>query len=60
MKVSLSSKSKKVLDNSPKDLRERLESRISELIQSPYPQGCKKLKGAPDSHRLRVGDYRIL
>ena len=50
----------KALDDSPPALRERLESRISELIQSPYPQGCKKLKGAPNSYRLRVGDYRIL
>lgn len=30
------------------------------MIESPYPTGCKKLKGAPNSYRLRVGDYRIL
>lgn len=60
MKVYLSSRAKKALDESPPVLRERLESRISELVESPYPQGCKKLRGIPNSYRLRVGDYRIL
>jgi mRNA interferase RelE/StbE len=60
LKVYLSSRAKKALDDSSTDLRERLESSIAELTQSPYPQGCKKLKGAPSSYRLRVGDYRIL
>ncbi len=60
MKVYLSSRARKALDYSPADLRDRLESRISELAESPYPQGCKKLKGIPNSYRLRVGGYRIL
>jgi len=60
LKVYLSSRAKKALDDSSTDLRERLESSIAELTQSPYPQGCKKLKGTPSSYRLRVGDYRIL
>lgn len=60
MKVFLSRKAKRTLDVSPSDLRVRLESKIAELQVTPYPQGCKKLRGAPNSYRLRVGDYRIL
>jgi mRNA interferase RelE/StbE len=60
LKVYLSTKAKKSLDDAAEELRARLESKISELIDSPYPSGCKKLKGAPDSYRLRVGDHRIL
>jgi mRNA interferase RelE/StbE len=41
-------------------VRGRLESRISELTTTPYPPGCKKLKGSPNAYRLRVGDYRVL
>ncbi|MGH2639458.1 MAG: type II toxin-antitoxin system RelE family toxin [Rhabdochlamydiaceae bacterium] len=60
MKVFLSSKARAFLENSNNDLRRRLESSISELMDTPFPSGCKKLKGAADSYRLRVGDYRIL
>jgi len=60
LKVYLSSRAKASLDGTPTVLKVRLESKISELIETPYPPGCKKLKGAPNSYRLRVGDYRIL
>jgi len=50
----------KSLENAPMEVKDRLESAISELFQTPYPAGCKKLKGAPYSYRLRVGDFRIL
>jgi mRNA interferase RelE/StbE len=60
LKVYLSTKAKKSLDNVPVDLKARLESKISELIDTPYPAGCKKLRGASSSYRLRVGDYRVL
>jgi mRNA interferase RelE/StbE len=60
LKVYLSARARKSLDNTPPEVKTRLESAISELFQTPYPAACKKLKGAPDSYRLRVGDYRIL
>ena len=60
MKVYLSTRARKGLDNAPSEVKARLESAISELFQTLYPAGCKKLKGAPNSYRLRVGDYRIL
>lgn len=60
MKIFLSRKARDFLEDSSNDLRSRLEYSISELIQTPFPSGCKKLKGAPNSYRLRVGGYRIL
>ena len=33
---------------------------IKELSENPYPTQSKKLKGAEDSYRLRVGSYRVL
>ncbi|QQG49176.1 MAG: type II toxin-antitoxin system RelE/ParE family toxin [archaeon] len=60
MKVFLSHRVQKFLDSASADLKERLQSKIAELLTSPYPTGCKRLKGAPNAYRLRVGDYRIL
>jgi len=60
LKVFLSRRAQKFLDSASPDLKERLEAKISELFTTPYPPGCKKLKGAPNAYRLRVGDYRIL
>ena len=38
----------------------RLARRIDALAEDPHPQGIKKLAGAEDLYRLRVGDYRII
>ena len=60
MKVFLSRKAAKALEETPSDLRRRLEEKISELYRTAYPAGCRKLRGAPNAYRLRVGDYRVL
>jgi len=39
---------------------ERVFARIETLVTEPRPVGCKKLRGAVDLWRLRVGDYRII
>lgn len=39
---------------------ERVFSRIEALATAPRPTGCKKLRGAIDLWRLRVGDYRVI
>ena len=45
----------------PSPLRERIRKQIDLLEQNPYRHAAgKKLKGAPDRFRLRVGDYRIV
>ncbi|MGO9645752.1 MAG: type II toxin-antitoxin system RelE family toxin [Candidatus Bathyarchaeia archaeon] len=60
MKLLLSRKAEKALQETPSDMRRRLDSKISELFETPYPSGCRKLRGATNAYRLRIGDYRIL
>ena len=41
-------------------VRQRVADAISELALEPRPDGVKKLQGAEDIYRIRVGSYRIL
>jgi mRNA interferase RelE/StbE len=34
--------------------------RIEALAWNPRPAGCKKLTGASDLWRIRIGDYRVV
>lgn len=60
MKVFLSRKVAKVLDEMPPDMRRRLDEKITELFRTPFPAGCRKLRGLQNAYRLRVGGYRVL
>lgn len=33
---------------------------ITALEQDPRPSGCKKLRGATNTYRIRSGDYRVV
>lgn len=44
----------------PCDLFERINERILSLREYPRPHGVRKLVGAQEGWRVRVGDYRIL
>ncbi len=39
---------------------ERVLRRIERLSAAPRPRGCRKLVGAVNLWRLRVGDYRVV
>jgi mRNA interferase RelE/StbE len=41
-------------------LKARLDEAIESLGDDPRPPGCRKLAGASDRYRVRVGDYRIV
>ena len=50
-----------------KDLRklekkvvERIMVEIAALEITPYPKGSRKLQGAENLFRLRIGDYRVV
>ena len=60
MKVFLSRKAAKSLEEAPADIKRRLDEKISELSRTAFPAGCRKLRGAQNAYRLRVGDYRVL
>jgi len=38
----------------------RIITRIKALADNPRPPGCRKIVGAENEWRIRVGDYRIL
>ena len=40
--------------------RNRIIRKIAELAQDPRPVGVKKLRGAEDFYRIRVGSYRVI
>lgn len=38
----------------------RVDDAIYALAAEPRPSGCKKLRGAQNTYRVRVGDFRII
>ncbi len=59
-RVEIGSKAQRQLRALPKRLRERIDIRILALAEDPRPPGVKKLQGAEDRYRIRVGDYRVI
>ncbi|WP_026529526.1 type II toxin-antitoxin system RelE family toxin [Haematomicrobium sanguinis] len=41
-------------------IRRRIESSLGKLRDNPRPAGVKKLSGADNSWRIRIGDYRVI
>ena len=52
--------SRKELTNLPQRDQVRVARTIDTLADNPRPQGTKKLEGANELYRLRVGDYRVI
>lgn len=48
------------LNRLPLALTERIERAIDALVAEPRPASVKKLQGAANLWRVRVGDYRIV
>ena len=48
------------LESLPGPILERIAKKIDSLAEQAPPAGCKKLRGADDLWRVRVGDYRII
>ena len=44
----------------PKRDQRRVVRVIDALADDPRPEGVRKLTGAEDAYRIRVGDYRII
>jgi mRNA interferase RelE/StbE len=41
-------------------LSSRILAKIESLAGTPRPSGCRKIEGADNLWRIRVGDYRVL
>jgi mRNA interferase RelE/StbE len=48
------------LDALQGNVLKRVIKKIDTLAVDPRPPGSRKLSGSDDTHRVRVGDYRIL
>ena len=51
---------RKELDELPDAALQRVFPKIEALAENPRPPGCKKLRGATDLWRIRVGNYRVV
>ncbi len=51
---------KRELKKLPREVQLKLNQRIDSLSIEPRPRGSKKLKGATELSRIRVGDYRVV
>ena len=44
----------------PRDVARRIAVAIDTLADEPRPPGCRKVVGADNIYRIRVGRYRII
>jgi mRNA interferase RelE/StbE len=51
---------RKELEKLKDPLLSRVLERIEKLVNQPRPAGCRKLQGAEDLWRIRVGEHRVL
>ena len=58
--VYLEQAAERELRNLPKEVFNRIISRIKNLAENPRPAGCRKIIGSKKDWRIRVGDYRII
>ena len=60
-RLELSKSSKKFLDKSDRNTRERIINVIHALTENPYSYpGIIKLTGYEDTYRVRIGKYRVI
>jgi mRNA interferase RelE/StbE len=51
---------RKELESLPAATGDRIVVRLERLAAEPRPVGARKLRGAADLWRVRVGDYRVV
>ena len=59
-KIEITASAEKSLKKIPKKDLEKVVEAIEVLAISPFPSGCRKLKGEEDVYRVRQGNYRII
>lgn len=58
--VTFARTARKDLESLDRAIAKRVLSRIEALAEEPRPSGCRKLVGANNLWRIRVGDYRVI
>lgn len=59
-KLKIKSSAEKDLRGLPRSLFLRINQQVLALRSEPGPDGVRKLRGAVEGWRIRVGDYRIV
>jgi mRNA interferase RelE/StbE len=59
-RITIARSARKELEGLPTALVGRVWSRIEALAVEPRPRGSRKIMGARNLWRLRVGDYRVV
>lgn len=59
-KIEITATAEKSLKKIPKKDIQKIVEAIQILAISPFPEGCRKLKGEEDVYRVRQGSYRII
>jgi mRNA interferase RelE/StbE len=59
-RVTFAASAKRELFDLSANAIERILPRLRELANNPRPPGCKKLHGARNLWRIRIGDYRVV
>ncbi len=59
-KLLLEQQAEKDLKRLPPDMFKRILPPLKQLAENPKPPGCRKLIGAENDWRIRVGDYRLV
>ena len=44
----------------PRNVRDRVRTRIRGLAEDPRPPAWRKLRGYGDLYRVRIGDWRVI
>ena len=58
--VSFARSARNDLSRLDKKIVARIFPKIEALAVDPRPSGCRKIQGADDLWRIRVGDYRVI
>ena len=58
--LRLARSARKEFEALPDAMLARVAQKFDALVTNPRPVGCKKLRGADDLWRIRVGDFRIV
>ncbi len=59
-RIEIKASARKEIAALPRRDQRRVVGAIEALAEEPRPQGVRKLIGAEDAYRVRVGDYRIV
>ena len=59
-RVVVARSARKELESLPRATADRIVTVLESLAEQPRPVGVRKLRGAADLWRVRVGDYRIV